>query len=109
MRASSSPSGESHSTEPLLKRQLHCNRNRRMREPHVRWWGAGEGNPPRLPDPARRFEGGSETAPYGDLAVEPPAANFGSKGAGERSAGLRLRIRKSDPTIFFANVCGSTR
>ena len=43
MRASSSPSGESHSTEPLLKRQLHCNRNRRMREPHVRWCGSWAG------------------------------------------------------------------
>jgi hypothetical protein len=43
MRASSSPSGESHSTEPLLKRQIHCNRNRRMREPHVRWCGSWGG------------------------------------------------------------------
>ena len=47
MRASSSPSGESHSTEPFIKRQLHCYRNRRMREPHVRWcesWG-GQSSP----------------------------------------------------------------
>jgi len=44
MRASNLPSGESHSTEPPpLRRQLHCNRNRRMREPHVRWCGSWGG------------------------------------------------------------------
>ena len=43
MRASSSPSEESHSTEPPQRRQSHCHRNRRMRGPHVRWCGSWGG------------------------------------------------------------------